>query len=315
MNALIEETRNVRRVADPALDLNDIALFVQVIGAASFSAAATARGVPVSTVSRRIARLEASLGTRLIERTTRKLRLTDVGRAYLAHAERALDELGQGSHHVRALHQVPRGRVRITAPVALGPRVTHALASYLTETPHVSIEIDLTERRVDLLAEGFDIALRAGPVDSADFVGRKIFDSTRGLFASKAYLDRRGRPKRLADLSAHDLIATHSSTSGAVWELFGGGRNDKARGQRRHRFAFKPRLLVNELFAAKSAALAGAGIVLLPSPHVDQGELERVLPDVSGESGGLWLLYPARRSLTAAVRSCIKHLLASLPSA
>src|SRR5215213_7392434 len=106
MSALIEATRNVRRAADPALDLNDVALFVQVIAAASFSAAATARGVPGSTVSRRLARLEASLGARLIERTTRKLRLTDVGRAYLAHAERALDELGQGSHHVRALHQV-----------------------------------------------------------------------------------------------------------------------------------------------------------------------------------------------------------------
>jgi DNA-binding transcriptional LysR family regulator len=322
MNALIDRAQSSRlgsrRVPDAAPDLNDVALFAQVVQAASFSAAAKARGVPVSTVSRRIARLEASLGTRLLERTTRTLRLTDVGRTYLAHAERALDELTQGSHHVRALHVAPRGRIRITAPVALGPILTSALASYMAETPLVSIDMDLTDRRVDLLAEGLDIAVRAGPVDSADFVARKITESTPFLFASKAYLERHGRPKRLADLSSHDLIATRSSTSGAVWELFSGegskGNRDGG-GTRRHRFAFKPRLFVNELWAAKNAALSGIGIALLPSPDVDGGELERVLPSVSGERGGLWVLYPARRSLTAAVRSCVEHLLVSLAAA
>jgi DNA-binding transcriptional LysR family regulator len=315
MNALIDEAWSSRRAPDAALDLNDVALFVQVTQAASFSAAAKAHGVPVSTVSRRIARLEASLGTRLLERTTRKFRLTDVGRTYLAHAERALDELAQGSHQVRELHMVPRGRVRITAPVGLGPRLTSALASYMAETPLVSIEIDLTERRVDLLAEGFDIALRGGHVDSADFVARKITDATRHLFASKAYLDRRGRPKRVADLSSHDLIATRSSTSGAVWELFSSGGSEGNRnggGDRRYRFAFKPRLFVNELSAARNAALSGIGIALLPSPVADSGQLEHVLPNMSGEGGGLWVLYPARRSLTAAVRSCVEHLLVSL---
>jgi DNA-binding transcriptional LysR family regulator len=325
VNALIDRAQGSHqgsrqgspRAPDAAPDLNDVALFVQVVQAASFSAAAKARGVPVSTVSRRIARLEGSLGTRLLERTTRTLRLTDVGRTYLAHAERALDELTQGSHHVRALQVVPRGRVRITAPVALGPMLMTGLASYMAETPLVSIDMDLTDRRVDLLAEGFDIAVRAGPVDSADFVARKISESTRYLFASKAYLDRHGRPERLADLLSHDLIATHSSTSGAAWELFGGGgskRNRNDGGNRRHRFAFKPRLLVNELLAAKTAALSGIGIALLPSPVVAGGELERVLPSVTGERGGLWVLYPARRSLTAAVRSCVEHLLVSLPA-
>jgi DNA-binding transcriptional LysR family regulator len=301
-------TRSAGRAAVAAPDLNDVALFVHVVQAASFSAAAKERGVPVSTVSRRVARLEATLGSRLLERTTRKLRLTDVGRTYFAHAERAIDELRQGSDHVHALDVVPRGRVRITAPVGLGSMLTAALPAFLAEAPAVSIEIDLADRRVDLLDEGFDIALRTGPVDTADFVGRKILESTRCLFASKAYLDRRGRPKQLADLSGHDLIATRSSMTGTVWELFG-------RAGRRHRFAFKPRVLVNELLAARNAARCGMGIALLPSPEVDEGELERVLPNVTGHRAVLWLLYPAHRSLTAAVRSCIDHLLATLPKA
>jgi DNA-binding transcriptional LysR family regulator len=291
-------------------NLNDVALFVQVVQAASFTAAARTRGVPVSTVSRQIARLEARLGTRLLERTTRTLRLTDVGTRYFVYAERAIDELGEGESHVRTLHSVPKGRVRITAPFGMGPMVTSALAPYLVATPGVSVEIDLTERRVDLLAEGFDVAIRAGPIENVDVVGRKINDAERYLFASRTYLERRGRPKRLVDLSAHDLIAIRSSASGAVWELFSRGRSGS---RRRHRFAFAPRLFVNELMAARSAVAAGIGIALLPSPEIDRGELERVLPRISGPRGGLWVLYPARRSLTAAVRSCVEHLLTALP--
>jgi len=296
---------------DAAPDLNDVALLVRVVQSASFSAAAKERGVPVSTVSRRIARLEARLGARLLERTTRSLRLTDVGRTYFAHAERAIDELWQGSQQVSAVHVVPRGKVRITAPIGMGPTIASALASYLVKTKEVSIELDLTERRVALVAEGFDIALRAGHPDSPDFVAKKIIASTRCLFASKEYLRRRGRPKEVADLASHDLIATRASSSGAVWDLFSG------KDRKRHRVSFKPRLFVNELVAARQAVRSGIGIALLPTrdPSPDEdGALQRVLPNVSGERGGLWLLYPAQRSLTAAVRSCVDHLLANLPA-
>ncbi len=307
MDALIK-MKTSRGTAHPAPDLNDVALFVQVVQAASFSSAARARGVPVSTVSRRIARLESSLDARLLERTTRRLHLTDAGREYFAHAERAIDELGQGSNHLRALDVVPRGRVRITAPVGVGRMLTRALASYIDSAPAVSIELELSDRRADLLAEGFDIAVRSGRIDTADFVGRQIVATARGLFASKEYLDRRGRPRRLADLLAHDLIATRSTATGTVWELFGGKQ------RRRHRFAFKPRFVVNDLATARYAVRSGIGISMLPTADLEVGELERVLPRLAGESGGLWLLYPAHRSLTAAVRSCVDHLLARLPT-
>ena len=318
MDAIIRELA----ARDPALDLNDVALLVRVVQTTSFSAAAKERGVPVSTVSRRIARLEARLGTRLLERTTRRLRLTDVGRTYFAHAERALEELTEGSRHVRAQHAEPRGRVRLTAPVGLGVALTTVLAPYLSQTPLVSLDIDLTDRKVDLESEDVDIALRSGPIDSAEFVARKVVEATRCLYAAPAYLEERGRPERVADLSRHDLIAMHATATGAVWELAGAehtAASSRARkkGDRRHRLAFKPRLCVNELKTAKHAARSGIGIALLPAHEcaedVDKGLLERVLPDIEGPRNALWLLYRAHRGLTAAVRSCALHLVEHLP--
>ena len=287
------------------IDLNDVVLFVDVVHRGSFSAAAAARGVPVSTVSRRIARLEDSLKSRLLERTTRRLRVTEAGRAYLAHAERAVDELGQGRDKLSALDASPRGRVRIAAPPGMAPMLMTMLAPFAEAHPAVVLELDLSDRRVDLLLEGFDIALRSGPVDTADFAGRRIYNAVRGLYAAKEYLARRGRPKKLADLGAHDLIATRATECGAVWDLLVKGRPQ--------RFSFRPKLVVNELMAARHAARAGVGIVLIPTPEIEGADLEHLLPQVTGPQMGMWLLYPAHRTPTAAVRACVDHMLAHFP--
>ncbi len=279
-------------------DLNDVALFVDVVRAESFTAAAKSRGVPVSTVSRRITRLEGRLDTRLLERTTRRLHLTDVGRSYFQHAERALEQLGEGTQLVRTSHVAPHGRVRITAPTGIGPMLARILAPYLATYRDVTIDLELTDRRVDILEEGFDLAVRTGSIESSELVARKIFESSRSLYASKDYLAARGRPKRLADLPKHDLIASQATTSGAVWELYTSGK--------RQRIAFKPRLVVNDMTTMRSAVAAGMGIALLPR-NVVSNELEHVLTSASGPVGGLWVLYPARRGLTAAVRSCVDH--------
>lgn len=294
-------------------DLNDVVSFVDVVRASSFSVAAAAKGVPVSTVSRRVARLERALGARLLERTTRHVRLTDVGQTYFAHAERAIDELTEGGQRVGDLQVAPRGRVRLTAPVGQGPRLATALASFMQKAPLVAVEVDLTDRRVDLVAAGVDIALRGGPIDTGDFVAKRLFVSTRRLFASRDYLKRRGLPTSLAELESHDLIATRGSTNGSVWELYEVGGGEPRPGRRRS-FRFMPRIVVNELISAKHAALAGGGITLLPSPDVDQGELEIVLPNVSGAQGGLWLMYPSHRALRTAVRACVDHLVRTLPT-
>lgn len=293
------------------LDLNDVALFVRVVQTHSFSAAARERGVPVSTVSRRISRLESVLGTRLLERTTRRLRLTDAGRAYFAHAERAVDDLSQGNDLVRELQKKPRGRVRVIAPMGLATAVTSVIYKYLAKHPGVSIDLELDERRVDLLAEGFDLAILTGKVDSTDFVARELWQSTRKLlYAGPRYLEARGAPRRLDDLARHDCIATRTTDGMATWTL--------TYGRRKRRVAFAPRFSVTEFSAAHRAALAGIGIALIPEvlcvEDVAKKRLVRVLDGYEGETGGVHLLYRAHRSLTAAVRTCIDHFLAELPS-
>lgn len=293
-----------------AIDLNDVALFVRVVQTHSFSAAARERGVPVSTVSRHIARLEATLATRLLERTTRSLRLTDAGRAYFDHAARAVDDLAQGNDRVRDLHIEPRGRVRITAPIVLGSAVSRSLCSYLVAHPDVAIDLELSDRRVDPLAEGFEIAIVPGKVDSGDFVARELWRKTRKLlFASPRYLAAHPAPRRLEDLRRHACIATRATDGIATWTL--------VHGRRVRRFAFAPRFHVNEASAAHRATLAGVGIALLPeavcAADVTARRLVRVLEAHEGEPGGVSLLYRAHHALTAAVRTCVDHLLADLP--
>ncbi|RYE89678.1 MAG: LysR family transcriptional regulator [Myxococcales bacterium] len=292
-------------------DLNDVALLVRVVRLQSFSAAARERGVPVSTVSRRIARLEAALGIRVLERTTRRLRLTDEGRGYFAHAERAVDDLAQGTDRIRELQKEPRGRVRVVAPLVLGAAVSGVLYAYLARYPEVSVDLELDDRRVDLLAEGFDIAVVTGRVDSTDFVARELWTTSRKLlFASPSYLAARGAPRRLDDLARHDCIATRAPDGVATWTL--------VQGRRKRRVSFEPRFCVSEFSAAYRAVLAGLGIALLPEVHctadVARKKLVRVLDGCEGEPGGVSLLYRSHRALTAAVRTCIDHFLAALPA-
>lgn len=293
-------------------DLNDVALLVRVVQAHSFSAAAREIGVPVSTVSRRITRLEASLGIRLMERTTRRLQLTHAGRTFYEHAERAVDDLVQGTDRVRDLQQAPRGRVRVVAPLVIAVPVSNLLCKYLQQHPEVSVELELDDRRVGVLSDDFDIAIVAGSVDATDFTARPLWRTTRKLLlASPRYLKARGTPKRVEDLARHDCVATRIVDRLATWTL--------VEGSRRRRVTFAPRFYVSEFSAAHRATVAGLGIAMLPevlcAEDVAQRRLIRVLERYEGESGRLSLLYRAHRSLTAAVRTCIDYLVTELPSA
>lgn len=293
------------------LDLNDVALLVRVVQRRSFSAAARERGVPVSTVSRRIARLESALGLRLLERTTRTLRLTDAGRKYIDHAERAMDDLAQGAGQVRELQDAPRGRVRIAAPISFGSAVANAVYLYLARHPGVSVDLEIDGRRPDP-DSGFDIAIMSEQLkDTDDFIAREVRPMTRKLlFASPHYLKAHGTPRGVEELAAHDCIATRATDGHATWTL--------AQGRTKRRFTFAPRLYVSEFSAAYRAVLAGVGIAMLPeslcAQEVNKRHMARVLEGWEGEAAGVYLLYRAHRSLTAAVRTCIDHLLAELPA-
>jgi DNA-binding transcriptional LysR family regulator len=295
---------------DAKIDLNDAAVFVRVAQAGSFSAIANERGVPVSTVSRSIKRLEAGLGIGLLERTTRRLCLTDAGKVYLVHAERAVQDLLHGHARVRDLRKEPSGRVRVLAPIFLGAAIASVVYSYLAKYPKVSLDLELDTRRVDLLAEGFDLAVLTGRVDTGDFVARELWPASRKLlYASPGYLEARGTPREVDDLAGHDCIALHASEAIGTWTL--------SQGRRQRRFFFKPRFYVNEFGAAHGATLAGLGVAMLPevlcAEDVAAGRLVRVLDTWQGESSGVYLLYRAQRSRTAAVQTCIDHFLAGLP--
>ncbi|HEY0251944.1 MAG TPA: LysR family transcriptional regulator [Kofleriaceae bacterium] len=290
------------------LDLNDAALLVRVIQTRSFSAAAREAGVPVSTVSRRITRLETVLATRLLERTTRSLRLTEAGRSYFAHAERAVADLSEGSAAVRDMNQEPSGRVRILCPLAFSPTVSAAVIEYLAAYPNVAIDLELADRNADL--DAFDLAFVTGRVgDSNELIARPLQKPSRKLLvASPAYLKARGTPRRFADLAKHALISTRATEGITTWTLVHKGK--------KRRLAFQPRLMVSEYSAAYRACIAGLGISLVPestsAPDLAKKRLVQVLPSVEGETGGVYLVYRAHRSFTAAVRTCIDHLMGAM---
>ena len=297
--------------AKATIDLNDVELFVRVVRTKTFSAAARERGALVSTVSRAISRLEATLGARLLERTTRALRLTDAGRAFFDHAARAMDDVAEGTGQLRERQIEPSGRVRILAPTWLADAVANVIYRFLAKHPHVSVDLVFDQRSTGPGAQGFDIAIVAGrPADTSDFVAREVWRaSPRCLFASPRYLRARGTPARIDDLAQHDLIAFRAIEGFTTWSLTHG------RSKRRHTFA--PRLYTSEISVAQRAAVAGLGIALLPESlceaDISKNRLVRVLDGWEGERGGVHLLYRAHRSLTAAVRACIDHLLEVLP--
>ena len=187
------------------MDLNDLALFARVVQSGSFTAAARALGLPKSSVTRGIARLEGALEVRLIQRTTRQRGVTDAGRDLYERVRGAVGALEEATETVRAHGHEPAGIVRVTAnPDAAMMGVPEAIAALRAKHPRILVELTLTTRVVDLVAEGIDLGLRAGRLADSSLIAKRVGVTNAGLFASRAYLERRGRPARLAALGAHD---------------------------------------------------------------------------------------------------------------
>jgi DNA-binding transcriptional LysR family regulator len=288
-------------------DLNDVRFFLDVVATGSFSAAARAARLPPSSVSRRVARLEADLGARLMQRTTRSVRLTDAGRQYLEHAQRAFGELSVGQLRLGELQDAPRGRVRITAPSGFGEALGGLLPRFLGLHPEVRVEVELTERYVDLVTEGFDLAVRSSRATASELIGRRLIGAPRQLFASPSYLDARGTPRTLADLAKHDCVLL-GRTERATWTL--------TMGKTTRRVPVRGRVAVNEVRFAARCAAQGLGIALLPRTVCDllvaAGSLRHVLPRADGGVTSLWIVYPDRR-LPAAARALADFLVHELP--
>lgn len=286
-------------------DLNDILVFARVADLGSFTAAARRLELPKSTVSARVARLEERLGMRLIERTTRKLRLTDVGARYHEHARRAILTLEEAAATVASSRSRPVGALRVSTSVVMGQTLlSGVVAEFVGRHPDVQVFIDLTNRRVDLIEEGFDLALRAGSLPDSALVARRIGHAGARLYAAPGYLRRLGSPMRPADLAEHQLLEGNPTPSATSWTL----RHDVD--GRQERIDARFRLITNDVTTLQTAALAGLGIASLPTfaAHDDcaTGRLRPVLADWSTRQLDIHAVYPSHKSLSPAVRAFVE---------
>ncbi len=279
------------------MDLNRVSTFARVAEAGSFTAAATSLGVQKSSVSRSVAALEADLGVRLLQRTTRRIRLTDAGRAYYERARDALASLEEAHQAAAALRAEPSGTVRVTATVDMAPELAAVTEAFLRQHPRVRVEVMLTARVVDLVKEGFDLAVRGGVLTDSSLMARRVGDTDFGLFAAPAYLARTGRPRRLADLARHECILYRSEGGVATWRLSGPHGEE--------RVTVRGRAEGDEYGFVRSLAAAGFGIALGPlptfGPLAREGSLERVLPQHALRGAPMHVVWPSRRFEPAAV--------------
>ncbi|MFZ5479666.1 MAG: LysR substrate-binding domain-containing protein [Myxococcota bacterium] len=283
------------------MGLEEIGTFVEAAERGSLTAAAKALGVPKSTVSRRIARLEEELGAELVRRSARSFRLTEAGEALFRRSAPAIRDVREATRRVHDDAAEVSGELRVTVPVDIGasPPLVRLFVAFRAAHPKVRLSIDLTDRLVDLVDEGYDFAFRVHYGQLADRSGLKVRRLTRltaGLYASRAYLDRRGRPAHPDALADHDAVTLDRPMVRDRWVL--------RRGEEEGEFPIRPVILANGMAFVPAAVDAGAGIGLVPDVVAALlKDAERVLPDWEMPAVELSLLWPASRVASPRVRA------------
>lgn len=287
-------------------NLTDIAIFVKVVELSSFTAAAEALDMSQPVVSKAVTRLEEKLGARLLNRTTRRLSLTEAGSELYGRSVRALAEIENAELEVARFQTEPRGLLRVSAPMSfsilhLGP----ALQGFLTRFPGVTLELSLDDRQVDLVEEGFDVAVRIGRLQDSNLIARKIAPCRQVLCASPAYLAQRGEPERPEDLLEHSCILYSLLSAPREWRLEG------PEGEL-HTVPINGSIQSNNGLVNRAAALAGGGIVLLPTFYLGEqlrsGTLKPVLCKFKPQELAVYAVYPERRNLMPKVRAFVDFL-------
>ncbi|RDI96819.1 LysR family transcriptional regulator [Dyella solisilvae] len=295
--------------------LEEFYYFAQVVEHGGYAKASRALGIPKSRLSRHVAALEARLNVRLLQRSTRRFSVTEVGADVHRHAMAMLAEADAALDVVEFARAEPRGVVRMSCPTPMArTMLAGILPEFLREHPAVRLQVHVSNRRVDVLNEGFDVALRvrAQPTGEDGLVMRSFGEVRELLVASPHYLDKVGRPGRPADLAGLDTLAFDSEAEHQTWELRGPD------GQMA-RIEIAPRVRCHDFVVLRAAALEGLGITKLPENVVRadlaDGRLERVLPQWNAPLGIAHLVFPTRRGLLPAVRALIDFLAAKLPAA
>lgn len=296
-------------------DLNDLYYFAQVVEQGGFSSAARALDIPKSRLSRRISQLEERLGVRLLHRTTRRLRLTTAGERYLHYCRELTASARAADDAMRQLQAEPSGPVVVSCPVSLAQQVlAPILPEFLDTWPAVSVQMLVTNRRVDLIREGVDLALRVRTrLDTdAELVVRRLGTAMGSLVASPAYLQRYGMPETPQDLPAHVTLSFNEPQAEVRWAL----RNTNGE---ETEVTLTPQLCCNDFIMLAQAAVRGRGIALLPDEatreEMRRGQLVRVLPEWRSPEGIVHCIYPSRRGMMPAVRALLDFLSERLPTA
>jgi DNA-binding transcriptional LysR family regulator len=266
------------------MDLNRAATFVRVVEAGSFTAAATALRLPPSSVSRSIAKLEGDLGVVLLERTTRKLALTDAGRAYFERAREAVAGLDEAGAMALDAAREPQGLVRMAAPPEMGGHLATLVSALLERYPKLSLDVTFTSRGAELVGTQVDIAIVVGTLDDSSLIVRRMGVTADRMFAAPAYLDKRGKPRGVADLARHSAVLFRGQR---IWELHG------PRGK--ERVEVNGALSGDHMSFVHEAAVLGHGIALLPTFLAERDErLAPILPTYAASGGVHSLVHPSR---------------------
>jgi LysR family transcriptional regulator, regulator for bpeEF and oprC len=292
-------------------DLNETLLFVKVVDQGSFTAAARLLGLPKTTVSRKVAELEARLGAQLLNRTTRRLGLTEAGAVYYEHCRRIAGDLEDAETAVQQLQSGPRGWLRFTAPMSLGLNtLAPLLVEFRQRHPDVRVDMLLSNERLDLIANGLDLALRFGALPDSTLVARRLARLQGKVFAGLRYLERHGEPLAPEDLEHHRALAMPSARRGPrwIWSLTDGRRTEE--------FAVQPVLVANDPVALKPALFAGEGLLMtsevVVGAELASGCVRRVLAGWRGPETDLNAVFPRGQALSPKVRVFVDFLLERL---
>jgi DNA-binding transcriptional LysR family regulator len=286
-------------------DLNDIAVFVRVAQFGSFSRAARALAMPVSTVSRKVTALEERLGVTLLQRTTRKLSLTAQGRAYYDRCSEPLSHLFDAEQVLTQTQRKPEGLLRISGPMILGQEAFYAfLSSFLKTYPRIQADLFITNLFLDLIAENIDVAIRFGELKDSSLIAQRIGKSVRYVVAAPEYLRGRLPPTRPEDLREHQCVLLNGRNNEAEWHLVSGKKSARVH--------VAGPLAARDFQAVSAFTYRGHGIGLLPSTYCDaqitSGKLVRLLPDWSSPEIFVQAVYPTRRFLPAKLQVFLEEL-------
>ena len=289
----------------PVKDLNNLYFFAKVVDFGSYTAAAKALGLQTSKLSRRIAALETELGVRLINRTTRRLSLTEAGKTFHRHCLALLDEAQAAKDAMTQLLGSPQGLVRISCPTGLlQGGVADVLARFLAKHPRVRVALDATNRPVDVVDEGLDVALRVRkpPLEDSDLAMRAFGPDEMILVAHPELIAAHGEPRTLEDIARMPTLSMASADERATWRFLG---VDGEPAELTH----SPRLRTDDLFTLRRAALLGIGAVLVPrlivAKDLERGALIRLLPSLKAHVGIVHAVFPSRRGMIPAVRALL----------